>query len=141
MIFRRIAFAALLSACLMACTSASAIAAKGGNGTSSGTAPSITLNGISSFGSTVSFTVAYSAMKWVPEVSLSCSENGQRVYLVAQTPSGSGVWTPQFTLWSQNWADLGGGSANCTANLYYYTWQGQTETGVVYLAQTSFVTP
>lgn len=139
LIIRRMALAALLTAGLTVAFSSSALAAKGHN--DSNVTPSISLNAQDpSFGGTASFSVAYPAMKWVPEVSVSCSVAGQQVYLVAQTPTGSGTWTPQFTLWSQNWADLGGGPASCTANLYYYTWQGQVETGVVYLANTSFVT-
>jgi hypothetical protein len=140
----RTALTLFVTASLMAAQAAPAPAAKTGGGTSA----SITLNSPSpslsstnpSFGSTVSFTITYPAMKWIPEVSLNCSQKGQEVYLGVETPTGSGSWTPQFTLWSQQWANNGSGPAECTAKLYYYTWQGKAETGVVYLAQTSFVT-
>jgi hypothetical protein len=116
-----------------------ALADKGGGPAPAGTA-GIALSSDPSFGSTVSFAVTYPAMKWTPEVSVTCTLNGQQVYLDAQTPSGSGTWAPQFTLWSLPWGATGGVPANCTAQLYYYTWQGKAETGVVYLSQTSFVT-
>jgi hypothetical protein len=44
------------------------------------------------------------------------------------TLGGTG-WSP----WSQN-----GGAANCQAFLEYFTWKGQTETGKVVMATTSF---
>ena len=91
------------------------------------------------FGGTVSFNVSNPATKWIPEISLTCSQNNQTVYLNVHVQNSTIPWT-QFSLWSQTWANNGGGPANCTAQLYYYTWKGKTETGVVYLAQTSFVT-
>jgi hypothetical protein len=137
---RRAALTLLLTALLTAATTTSALAAKGGGGGTSGSATSaIALTGDPSFGATASFAVTYQTMKWVPEMSVSCSISGKVVYLVAQTPGGSGPWTPQFLLWSQSWANSGGGPANCTATLYYYTWQGRAETGIVYLAETTFV--
>ena len=110
------------------------------NSTSSTATSSIALSAADpSFGGRVSFNVTDPAMKWIPEISLTCSQNNQTVYLDVHVQNSSIPWT-QFTLWSQTWANNGGGAANCTAKLYYYTWQGKTETGVVYLAQTSFVT-
>jgi hypothetical protein len=100
---------------------------------------SLTLdNADPSFGGTVKFTASYSTMKWVPEESINCTASGQNVYLDVQTYSGSSPWTSSWTLWSQTWANSGGGPASCTAKLFYYTWQGKTETGVVYLASSSF---
>jgi len=68
---------------------------------------------------------------------VSCAQNGDNVYLDVHTQNQAS-WL-QFTLWSQTWANAGGGSANCVAQLYYYTWQGKRETGLVVEAQTSFV--
>ena len=103
------------------------------------TTPSITLTTANpAFGGTASFSVTDPLTKWVQEVSVTCSQNGQQVYLDVHAQNYA-TWT-QFTLWSQTWANAGGGPASCVAKLYYYTWQGKTETGVVYEAQTSFVT-
>jgi hypothetical protein len=137
---RRI-IAAALAIAAFAALATPALAAKGGNGTgTSSTPPSdITLNGPAYFGATVSFTVTDPPTKWLPEMSVSCSQNGQTVYLGVQMLSGSSPYSPQFTLWSDAWAANGGGSANCSADLFYYTWKGQTETGVVYLAHRDFV--
>jgi len=141
----RTALTLFVTAGLMAGAAAPAPAAKTGGGSTSASitliTPSSSLGGTyPSFGGTVSFAITYPAMKWIPEVSVSCSQNGQEVYLGVETPSGSSSWTPEFTLWSQPWANNGGGPAECVANLYYYTWQGKAETGVVYLARTSFLT-
>jgi hypothetical protein len=94
-----------------------------------------------SFGATVKFTASYAPMKWVPEESVICTSNGQMVYGNVQVQtSGSSPWTSSWTLWSQTWANAGGAAASCTASLFYYTWQGKTETGVVYLASSIFTT-
>jgi hypothetical protein len=107
---------------------------------STSTTSSLSLtNADPNFGGTVTFNVTSPAMKWIPELSVACSRNNQVVYLDVHMQDGSTAST-QFILWSQTWAAAGGGSASCTASLYYYTWQGKTETGVVYLATTSFVT-
>jgi hypothetical protein len=113
----------------------------GGGGGSGGTTTSgstITLDGTASFGSPATFTVVDPPVSGLPEMSVSCSQNGQSVYLDVQMMSGSSPYTPTFTLWSQTWANNGGGAADCTAQLYYYTWQGKKETGVVYMATTNF---
>lgn len=91
-----------------------------------------------SFGASMSFTATFAPMKWIPEESVSCSVNGQNVYLDVQTYSGASPWTSSWMLWSQTWANDGGVAANCTASLFYYTWKGHTETGVVYLARATF---
>jgi hypothetical protein len=91
------------------------------------------------YGSTITFTATYSSMKWIPEESVICTSNGQTVYGNVQVEtSGSSPWTSSWKLWSQTWANAGGGPAACTAALYYYTWQGKKETGVVYLASSIF---
>ena len=106
---------------------------------SSTTASSIALsNADPSFGGTVSFAVTYPSMKWIPAISVTCTQNGQQVYMNVNTQLESN-WT-QFTLWSWSWAASGGGAANCVSSLYYYTTQGKTVTGIVYLATTSFTT-
>lgn len=102
-------------------------------------ANSLTLaSGDPSFGATIAFSATYAPMKWIPEESVSCSVNGKEVYLDVQTFSGASPWTSTWKLWSQTWANGGGGAANCSAALFYYTWKGHTETGVVYLATASF---
>ena len=88
------------------------------------------------YGGSVSFAVTYPAMKDTPLVRVLCFQSGQMVYQYSQWSDGSATWTPQFRLWSDPWAANGGGRADCVADLYYFTYQGQTQTGVVYLAHT-----
>ena len=114
--------------------------AKSTNTGSTGTA-SLVVNNDPPFGGTVALTANYGGMKAIPEESITCTSNGQQVYLNVQTGSGSGSatpWTSNWTLWSQTWQNAGGGAATCVASLYYYTWTGKSETGVVYLASSSF---
>jgi hypothetical protein len=149
----RIAMGALLIAALAIAVPAFAGNGKGGGGgngggttttTSSGgggtptSGSSITLNGTASFGSAASFTVVDPPVSGQPEMSVTCSQGGSSVYLDVQMMSGSSPYTPTFTLWSQTWANNGGGAADCTAQLYYYTWTGKKETGVVYMATSNF---
>jgi|SRR5579859_4481042 len=119
-----------------------ASAAEAGPAGDAPTTGTLTLNSADpSFGATISFSAGFSPMKWVPEESVECWQGGQMVYLDVQVDTdGTSPWTSSFTLWSQAWADAGGGAANCTASFYYYTWKGHTETGVVYLATISFTT-
>lgn len=91
------------------------------------------------YGGSVGMTATFSSMKEVPEVSLNCTSNGVNVYSNGQEGSGgTSPWNLGFALWSQTWQDAGGGPASCVAQLYYFTWQGKSETGVVYLASTTF---
>ena len=100
---------------------------------------SITLNESDPhFGGAVSFTVAYPSMNETPMVRVICSQNGEMVYQYAQWSDGSSPWVSTFWLWSATWAANGGGPADCFADLYYNTWQGQSVTGTVYLAHTEF---
>ncbi len=123
------------SACVVAATPA--LAAKAPAPTAGA---SIALNGSASFGSSASFVAVDPPTKWIQEVSVSCWQNGREVYFGVQTVgSTGGTYTPSFMLWSMDWAAAGGASANCTADLFYYTWQGKTETGRVDEANTSFV--
>ena len=121
-----------------------ALAARGGNGngrfsSADPVVSTITLNESDPhFGGTVSFTLTYPNMNDRPMVRVVCSQNGDIVYQYAQWSDGSSPWVPMFVLWDAIWAGNGGGSANCVADLYYYTWQGQTQTGVVYLAHAEF---
>jgi hypothetical protein len=110
-----------------------------GSGTSTASTSSITLNAPAVYGGTASFTAVDPPVKGTPEMSVTCWQNSQPVYLDVQVMSGASPFHPQFTLWSTAWAANNGGSANCTANLFYYTWKGKVETGVVYMATTSFV--
>jgi hypothetical protein len=118
-----------------------AVPAQAGNGNSGGSASttsSISLNGTASFGGSASFTVVDPPVKGLPEMSVNCWQGDQNVYLGVQMMSGPSPYAPTFTLWSSTWAANGGGPANCTASLFYYTWQGQRETGIVYMATSSF---
>jgi hypothetical protein len=109
-----------------------------GSGSSTTTA-SLTVDNDPPFGGSVALSATFAPVKAVPEESVTCTSNGQEVYLNVQTGSGStGSWTADWTLWSQAWQSAGGGAANCIAELYYYTWQGKSETGITYLASANF---
>lgn len=109
----------------------------GGSATTSDTS-SITLNGAASIGSPLSFTVVDPPVKGYPEMSVSCFDSGGNyLYLEVQMLSGSSPYTPTFSL-SSSALDSYGQDASCTASLFYYTWKGHRETGVVYLATTDF---
>jgi hypothetical protein len=134
---RRIAYGLVLIASLTIAV-APALAGKGGGGggtTSAATGSLVPNNPSPHFGDTISFTATFGALRSSPEVRVLCSQNGQSVYSSAQFGDGSSPWSPSFTLSGGNWL---GGSASCFADLYYYTWQGKTETGVVYLAHVDF---
>ena len=137
-----VAITAILLA-LAALSATPSLAAKGGKGRSPDPVPvtsSITLNEADPhFGGTVSFTATYPDMRYTPLVSVVCFQNGEIVYQYAQWSDASSPWVPSFILWDAIWVANGGGSANCVADLYYYIWKGQTETGIVYLAHTEFV--
>ena len=68
-------------------------------------------------------------MRDIPRVRLLCSQNGALVHQYSAGP------TSGFHLWSPLWS---GGAANCAADLYYYTYSGGQQTGVVYLAHMDF---
>jgi len=120
----------------------STFAAKGGNGNGPralSTEVGITRNESDPhFGGAVSFAVSYPAMKDTPQVRVLCFQSGQMVYQYSQWSNGADPWVPSFALWSAPWAANGGGAADCVADLYYFTYQGQTQTGVIYLAHTEF---
>jgi hypothetical protein len=129
------------STIVMALGVAPALAGKGGNGQNSqgGATPSIRPNQADpTYGSVVTFALTYPDLRWPVLVNVTCTQNGTRVYNTTQASDGSSGWSPAFGLWSSGWAAAGGGSADCTAKLFYYTWRGQVETGVTYLAQTQF---
>jgi hypothetical protein len=118
-----------------------AVPAFAGGKSGGGSNPStIALNGSASFNNPASFNVVDPPVPGTPEMSVSCYQNGQQVFLDVQLMSGTSPYSPTFNLWSPQWATAGGGAANCTANLFYYTWTGHRETGVVQLAQDSFAT-
>jgi hypothetical protein len=124
---------------------APALADKGGHGSGGGggtTADaSIALNtststfaqiAAPSLGSSVSFTVTYPTSVKTPRVEVLCYQNGALVYGEAGSPGDTFVLGGGGSLWL-----TAGGSASCTANLYYFTWKaGQPAT--TYLASTSF---
>jgi hypothetical protein len=129
-------YAAVVVTVLVA--AAFAVPALAGGKTSNGGTSTITLNGNASFNNPASFTVVDPPVKGLPEMTVQCSQNGQGVYVDTQMMSGSSPYTPTFTLYSSQWAANGGGAADCSAQLYYYTWQGNKETGVVIMATDSF---
>jgi hypothetical protein len=120
---------------------APALADKGGHGGGGGTTAdaSITLNtstsariAAPSLGSSVTFTVTYPTSVKTPRVEVLCYQNGALVYGEAGSPGDTFVLGGGGSLWL-----TAGGSASCTANLYYFTWKaGQPAT--TYLASTSF---
>ena len=101
---------------------------------------SITLNtGSTSFASSaphlggyVSFTVVSPGNVKTPRVEVLCYQNGALVYGEGGSPSDSFLLGGGGSLWL-----TAGGSANCVANLYYFTWNAGTP-GTTYLATTSF---
>ena len=100
----------------------------------------LTLDNAPSFGGTAVFSASYSGLpkNSIPSMGVQCWQSGQSVYLQAQTQNGPiQPWT-SFSMWSQTWANNGGGGANCVADLYYFTYQGKTVTGALGLAQITF---
>ncbi|TMK26043.1 MAG: hypothetical protein E6G64_15295 [Actinobacteria bacterium] len=100
-------------------------AAKGGRQNASATGTNFALvvldstDGVAHWGHQVTFTVSTTATT-EPHVSLKCSQNGVLVY-ATQTGYYAGYlwpWTQVMTLSSVAWT---GGSADCVANLYYFS--------------------
>jgi hypothetical protein len=107
---------------------------KGGGGVQAVAAPAVTLDQPSpKYGDWVSFSATYPSMHEMALVWVSCSQGGQNVYQSGGSPGGwfvlGGVGV------SSGWT---GGAANCTATLYYNTYQGQVQTGSVTLATRTF---
>lgn len=101
----------------------------------------LTMQSAPTFGGALTLSATYAPMKWTAQESVSCSQGGSQVYLAVQTaPSAAQPWVSTFTMWSQTWVNAGSGPATCTAQLYYYTWQGKTETSLVLLSTTTFST-
>ena len=106
-----------------------------------GNTGTLTLDNSPSFGGTAVFTATYTPMRQIAEESVSCRINGTDVYLQAQTaPNTTQPWVSTFKLTSPEWVAAGGGPATCTAQLYFYTWQGHTEVSVTVLATVTFST-
>jgi len=141
--FRSTLIAGLLASLVLvvAVAAGPVLADKGGKPhTADSTTSSITINEHNPylFGEAVSFTVTYPSMNEDPRVRVLCFQNGEMVYQYSQGTEGVESWVPAFILWSATWAANGGGAADCVADLYYFTWQGHTQTSVVYLAHTAF---
>ena len=85
-----------------------------------------------SLGSTVSFSTGYPKTVRNPRIEVLCSQDGRLVY------GEAGGVDDSFLLGGggSRWKD-GGGSADCTANLFYFGWKAGTQT-YVRLASTSF---
>ena len=124
---RRSSFVLVVLALLASVTS-EALAAKPGGG---GSVPSsIRLNQPDPHhGDLVTFTVTHPAMRETPRVRVLCEQNRAQVYQYASDPGAL------YRLSGTNWQ---AGAADCSADLYYFTYKGQTQTGIVYLAHTDF---
>ena len=132
-----LAFSPVYAPAKFAAGTGGAFAASGGKNAPTASS-TITFNGPAAYGGTANFTVVDPPSKNVQEISVNCAVGGQSVYLDVHTQNDAN-WTT-FPMWSQPWQDTGGGSASCTAKLFYYTWQGHTETGIVYEDSTTFPT-
>ena len=97
---------------------------------------SISLVSGGSFGGSALFNIVDPPAKSVQEVSVTCGPNGSTWYLDVHTANDAN-WL-NFTLGSQQWQDAGGTATTCVAQLFYYTWKGQRETGRVIEATTTF---
>jgi hypothetical protein len=123
----RFALAALFCVAVLAIVPA-AFAGKGGGGghkPSGGGSGGFTLvnlnspDGLTHYGGQITFTIQSTATS-VPNVSVTCSQNGTVVYGAATGYYASypWPWTNTMTLSSQAWT---GGAASCTASLYYFS--------------------
>jgi hypothetical protein len=121
-------------------------AGKGGNGRGHGSGSTLSdptggvmlSDAAPHFGNTITIAADYSipnGVKYSVGVSIVCQQNGHPVFMDAQFTLNPDAFAPQFTLGpsSVGTADgtyyWTGGAANCTADLFYYTWQGQTQAG------------
>jgi hypothetical protein len=98
------------------------------------------------FGDTVSFTVDAPPPPGKSQLEISVTAfdqaTGDQVYLDVHVENQQlQPWTA-FKLQSDTWAGApyNSGPANVAVALFYYTWKGHQETGIVNLAATSFVT-
>jgi hypothetical protein len=129
---RRFVLSMLVVAAISAAAAPQIISIAGKKPGSTPVTPSITLDQASPhFGDTVTFTTVYEPMKWVARIVVYCDQDGVTNYQSQEVAYSS------FTLSGGWWF---GGAADCTAKLFYFTYRGQDETGVVYLAETTFAT-
>jgi hypothetical protein len=130
-------------------TPAMAKGPKGGGGSAAATAPKLTVNDTDvHYGETVTITADYEItgnVKYSVGVNVTCwDEPGDPFYMYAQFTQNAGPFSPAFTLGHSSvattdgtyWWD--GGGAHCSVDLFYYTWQGQSQTGRVDLTSTTF---
>lgn len=111
-----------------------ALAARGGVHGGAQTVPTITLNETDPhLGGTVSFRVAYPGSVKSPRVQVMCSQGGVLVYGEA----GSADHVFLLGGGSSDWL-RSGGAADCTADLFYIVWNGNSQQQVTFLASTSF---
>jgi hypothetical protein len=114
---------------LSACLSSTALAGKP-RGDATTAPPSISLDQADPrYGDEVTFTTTHPDLRETLRVRVLCHRDGELVYQYASDPAA------RFHLWSVLWK---GGAAECAADLYYFTYQGKTQTGVVYLDRTEF---
>ena len=112
---------------------------KGGGKGGSGATPTASTFAVDQadphYGDTVSFSATLTAVpsNATPLVGLKCYQNDVWVYQL-QEALGSGFPLGGAGV-SSAWTR---GAASCTADLFYFTYTGKTETGAVYLKQTSF---
>lgn len=123
--FRRISAAGLAAVCLALAASPATAGPKAPPGDSS-----IRLDQSDPHaGDVVTFTVSYPRMRESARVRVLCNQDGSLVYQNASDPAAG------FHLWSMLWQSR---AADCSADLFYFTYRGQAQTGVVYLAHTEF---
>lgn len=129
---RRVILAAVVIA--LAATTAGEVSPVGKRGNASSSPPSIRLNESEPhLGGTVTFAVVYPKTVKSPRVAVRCYQNGVLGY-------GEGGSYDHAFLLGGGWSDwkVAGGAANCTAELFYFVWNGNNQQEYYSLAWTSF---
>lgn len=80
-------------------------------------------------GDTITFTTVYPAAREVVRIAVVCKQDLSIVWQSQQAVPAT------FTLSGGWWY---GGAADCTARLFYFTYKGNEQVGIEYLAETAF---
>ena len=135
---KRFAVATMIAAALgvLALAPAMAKGAKGGNSGSAAVSGTLTVDQSSpSYGDTVTFSASVAG---VPSnaallVGVKCYQGGVWVYQLQEAlGSGFPLGGPGVS------SDWGSGAAYCDADLFFFTYSGHAESGVVHVTQTGF---
>lgn len=121
-----------IAAAILVLAAAPAFAKKGGHDKSGSalTPAGITLNESEPhFGDAVTFSTTHDPLRDGARIWVRCWQGETWVFQVASTEAA------QFLLAGGSWT---GGAAHCSAELFYYEYQGQTATNLVSLALTEF---